>query len=333
MHRPNTLFLFIPILFLLLAGGCAGKETTPQASALMDVNSSTPTDTPTSTATFTPTNTQTSTPANTITPLPSNTATLTLTPFPTLSPTPSPTTAPLQPAVLFDFQDTSGRTVDWSYIHVTQIGYDRLNQVNDLWAFMSFQLQDRAIHQRNFTFLGETITVYYLNVAHDFNGNLLPVQLIIGGTAGANVPIEDIPADGSAYLQVKVLDASDLFSPYITHRDANRAYALREESYPLVFISDLQALLPTLPEEVILLADHPILFPQGDWVQIKLDMVRVNYLAARYHIFFEMDPYDRLTGPSDLAVTFRDHILNNTPVPPGFYAFSSQTLILITNNE
>jgi hypothetical protein len=333
MHRPNTLFLFIPILFLLLAGGCAGKETTPQASALMDVNSSTPTDTPTSTATFTPTNTQTSTPANTITPLPSNTATLTLTPFPTLSPTPSPTTAPLQPAVLFDFQDTSGRTVDWSYIHVTQIGYDRLNQVNDLWAFMSFQLQDRAIHQRNFTFLGETITVYYLNVAHDFNGNLLPVQLIIGGTAGANIPIEDIPADGSAYVQVKVLDASDLFSPYITHRDANRAYALREESYPLVFISDLQTLLPTLPEEVILLADHPILFPQGDWVQIKLDMVRVNYLAARYHIFFEMDPYDRLTGPSDLAVTFRDHILNNTPVPAGFYAFSSQTLILITNNE
>ena len=322
---------------MLLVGGCAGKAANPSATAQLEANASfstdTPTPTPTPTATFTPTITLTSTFANTITPLPSNTPTLTQTPFPTLSPTPSPTTAPLQPAVLFDYQDTSGRTVDWSYIHVTQIGYDLLNQVNDLWAFMSFQLQDRAIHQRNYTFLGETITVYYLNVAHDFNGNLLPVQLIIGGTAGANIPIEDIPADGSAYLQVKILDANDPFSPYITHRDANRAYALREESYPLMFISELQALLPTLPEQVILLSDHPILFPQGDWTQIKLDMQRVNYLAARYHIFFEMDPYDRLTGPSDLAVTLRDHILNGTPVPAGYYAFSSQTLIIITNNE
>jgi len=79
--------------------------------------------------------------------------------------TATPSQVPAQPAVLFPFEDVNGRMVDWSYIYVTRIETNQSNMVDNLWAFISFQLLDRAIHQRNFDFLGETITVYFLNVA------------------------------------------------------------------------------------------------------------------------------------------------------------------------
>jgi hypothetical protein len=234
--------------------------------------------------------------------------------------------------VLFPYQDINGKTVDWSYIHVTRIGYDQFDQVNDLWAFMSFQLLDRAIHHRNLDFLGETITVYYLNVAHEFDGEMVQMQLVLGGTLGNDVPIEDIPAGGTSYIQGQVRESWQDFAPYVTHRDANRAFQYRDESYPLLFLKDLQTLLPDLPDETILLADHPILFPRDDWPQIKLDMSRVSYLAARYQPFFAIDDYDRLDDQSAFAYALRDHILNNDTMPAGLYAYSSQTLIIIKDN-
>lgn len=328
--RNNIFLVLMGLLLIFNTYGCLSRpeqEITPTSTI-----TSTATITPTATQTLTPTVTNTSTPANTITARPSQIPTSTPSPYPSLSPTPSPTTAPLLPAALFDFQDGNGRTVDWSYIHVTQIGFDRLNEVNDLWAFMSFQLLDRGIHHRNFDFLGETITVYYLNVAHEFDGVMLPMQLVLGGTTGKNVAIDDIPADGSAYIQVSIRDDSEAFYPYVVHRDANRDYELREIEYPLLFIKDLEALLPTLPDEVILLADHPILFPRDDWPQIKLDMGRVSYFAARYQPFFEIDPYDRLVDQSNFAYDLRDHILDGAQMPEGYYAFSSQTLVIITGD-
>ncbi len=243
--------------------------------------------------------------------------------------TATPSQVPAQPAVLFPFEDVNGRMVDWSYIYVTRIETNQSNMVDNLWAFISFQLLDRAIHQRNFDFLGETITVYFLNVAHDFNGEMLPMQLVLGGTSGANVAVENIPAGGSAYLQVQVRKSSDSFDPYLIHRDANSEYEAQNSSYPLMYLEEFQELLPTLPDEIILLADHPILFPRNDWPQIKLDMARVNYLSARYQPFFKFDVYDRLVDQSDFAFALRDHIFNQDFVPLGFYAFSSQTLIII----
>jgi len=319
--KTPTQRLLLLLLVLILAGltGCGGSvKATIEASP-----------SPTATITLTPTPTQTSTPAFTITPRPSNTPTITATPYNTLSPTPEPSPIPEQQAVLFPYQDTNGKTVDWSYSHVTQINTNQFDEVNDLWAFMGFQLLDRAIYHRNMTFLGETITVYYLNVAHEFDGEMVQMQLVLGGTPGKNVAIEDIPAGGTAYIQVQVRESWESFAPYITHRDANRAYQYRDESYPLYFLKDLQALLPTLPDEIILLADHPILFPQDDWPQIKLDMSRVSYLAARYQSFFEMDDYDRLTSQSAFATALTDHILNGVNMPAGLYAYSSQTLIII----
>ena len=194
---------------------------------------------------------------------------------------------------------------------------------------MSFQLLDRGIHQRNFEFEGEKITVYYLNVAHQFDGEPLPMQLVLGGTSGESVPIEGIPAGGTAYLQVQVRDSSEPFNPYLTHLEANRPYELREETYPLIYLRDFQALLPDLHDELILLADHPILFPRNDWPQTKLDMQRVSYLAARTQPFFNLDPYDRLVDQSDFAYALRDYLLEETPIPDGIYAFSSKTLIII----
>ncbi len=222
--------------------------------------------------------------------------------------------------------------MDWSYIHITQIGYNRLDEVNDLWAFMAFQLLDRAIYQRNFEFSGETITIYYLNVAHEFDGEMVQMQLVIGGTPGENIAIEDIPAGGTAYIQIQVRESWEDFAPYVTHRDANRAYEHRESSYPLLFLKELQALLPNLPDEIILLADHPIIFPPDDWPQIKLDMKRVSYLAARYQPFFKLDDYDRLADQSDFTYLLRDHILQGLNIPPGLYAYSSRTLIIIKGN-
>jgi hypothetical protein len=332
MHRTKTKLSLIATLLILFIGIYGCQQKSPQETIVVSTRTSTPTYTSTPTQTQTPTPTHTSTPANTITPLPSDTPTITPSPFPSLSPTPSSTIAPLQPAELFDYTDLNGKTVDWSYIHVTYVDYDRLGQIDDLWAFVSFQLLDRGIHQRNFEFMGEKITVYYLNVAHEFDGKLLPMQLVLGGTAGANIPIQDLPADGSAYIQVQVRDSSEDFEPYVTHRDANRAFELRDESYPLLFLQELQALLPSLPDEIILLADHPIFFPKDDWPQIKLDMVRVSYLAARNQPFFEIDPYDRLVDQSDFAYALRDHIFNQAPMPEDYYAYSSQTLIIIKND-
>jgi hypothetical protein len=270
---------------------------------------------------------------STITPRPSPSPTITKTAYPTLSPTPSATRVPSQPAQLFPYEDVHGATLDWSYKRITRIRENPFGEINDLWAFLSFQLLDRGIHQRNFEFEGETITVYYLNVAHQFNERPLPMQLVLGGAYGESVPVERIPAGGAAYLQVQVRDASAPFDPYITHRDANRDYALQEETYPLMYLRDFQALLDSLPEEVILLAEHPILFPKNDWPQVKLDMQRVSYLAARNQPFFELDPYDRLVEQSDFAYALRDYLINGTPIPDGIYAYSSKTLIIVEGEK
>jgi len=330
--RRITLRLLLTLTCLLILSvvvGCGAQTTLEETTTTPTITlSPTRTNTPTITPTYTPT--ITTTPAFTITSPPTNTPTITLTPFPTLSPTPTSTQIPPRPAVLFPYQDRYGTTIDWSYTYATQIDYDRLGEVNDLWAFMAFQLLDRGIHQVNFRFQGETITVYYLNVAHEFNGEMLTMQLVLGGTPGADVPISVIPAGGTAYIQVAVRNSSNAFYPNITHQEANSAFEQRNDAYPLLFLKDLQAMLPELPDQVILLANHPILIPRNDWTQVKLDMTRVSFLAARYRPFFELDPFDRLVDQSNFAYALRDHILDDVEMPPGDYAFSSRNLVIIT---
>jgi len=330
LRIPLRLLLTLTCLFFLsVAVGCSAQATPDETTTTPTITlTPTRTHTPTITPTYTPT--ITTTPAFTITSPPTNTPTITLTPFPTLSPTPTPTQIPPRPAVLFPYQDRYGTTIDWSYTYATQIDYDQLGEVNDLWAFMAFQLLDRGIHQVNFRFHGKMITVYYLNVAHEFNGEMLTMQLVLGGTPDANVPISVIPAGGTAYIQVAVRDSSTAFYPNITHREANSAFEERNDDYPLLFLKDLQAMLPDLPDKTILLANHPILIPRNDWTQVKLDMTRVSFLAARYRPFFELDPFDRLIDQSNFAYALSDHILDDAEMPTGDYAYSSRNLVIIT---
>jgi hypothetical protein len=62
-----------------------------------------------------------------------------------------------------------------------------------------------------------------------------------------------------------------------------------------------------------------------------LDIGRVSYLAARYQPFFKFDPYDRIIDQSDFVYDLTNHILRGLAMPEGFYAYSSQTLIIIKN--
>ncbi len=322
--RNPSLLIWIAILLGMVS--CQPQKVVEPTATL----SPTITETPTITPTFTPTHT--TTPAFTITSPPTNTPSSTVTPFRVLTATPTSTKIPSQPAVLFHYQDTRSRTIDWSYSVVTSQDHNVFDEVNDLWVFMAFKLLDRGIHQFNFSYLGKTITVYYLNVAHAFDGTLLPMQLILGGTEGENVPINVIPAGGTAYIQVSIRNALKPFNPQLTHLEANRAFDTRDSAYPLLFIEDLQTLLPSLPDELILLANHPILIPRDNWHQVELDMQRVNYLAARYQPFFEIDPYYRVTDQSVFAYALRDYLLDGTEMPQGDYAFSSRNLVIITNN-
>ena len=329
LYSPQRLLLTILCLLVLgLVSGCQSGKSSEMTETPTTTLTPTITYTPTSTATFTPTHT--TTPAFTITSPPTDTPTTSPTPFRTLSPTPTPSQAPPRPAVLFPYQDNFGKPIEWSYAHITQLDTNRLGEVNDLWAFMAFQLLDRGIHQRNFSFLGEMVTVYYLNVAHEFDGELLPMQLVLGGTPGADVPIHNIPAGGTASIQVAVREASTPFAPRNVHREANSAFEIRNEDYPLYFLKDLQAMLPELPDKIILLANHPILVPRDHWPQVKLDMERVSFLAARYQPFFELDPYDRIVDHSPFAYALRDHLLDGVEMPLGIYAYSSRNLVIVT---
>jgi len=287
-----------------------------------------PTRIPTSAST--PTQTQTFTLVPTITPRASLTPTITLTLYPSLTPTRTATPIATRPAKLFDFQDSYGNVVDWGYFYVTDIGFDTDAEVNQLSAMLSFRLMDRAIHQRNMRILGQDITVYYLHVSHDFKGEQIAMELVIGGTYGKDVLINLIPADGSAYLRVRSMTADEPFDPYVIHRDANLPFAQQQEQYPDMMLTDFQTLLRSLPDELFILADHPILFPRNDWQQIKVDMTRISSLAARYWSFFSRDVYDHITGPSDFALALAQYLLSGHSMPKGTYSFASQTLILIS---
>jgi len=287
-----------------------------------------PTRIPTSAST--PTQTQTFTLVPTITPKASLTPTITLTPYPSLTPTYTATSVSPYPAKLLDFEDSYGNMVDWGYFYVTEIGFDADAEVNQLSAMISFRLMDRAIHQRNMRILGQDITVYYLNVSHDFKGEQIAMELVIGGTYGKDVLINLIPADGSAYLRVRLMTSDEPFDPYVIHRDANLPFAQQQEQYPDMMLIDFQARLRSLPYELIILADHPILFPRNDWQQIKVDMMRISSLAVRYWSFFSLDVHDHITGPSDFASALAQYLLSGQSMPEGSYSFASQTLILIT---
>lgn len=316
----KTILLLLGCLALLLSG-CQAKEFVGRPTVI-------PTHTPTQT--LTPTVTLTPTLVPTITPTPTRTPTQTLTPYPSLTPTPTATQVTPRPAELFRYLDADGRVIDWSYAYVTGIGFGEDEQVNQLSAMLAFRLMDRAVYRHSLRFNSQDVTLYFLNVVHDFNGTPIPLALVIGGTFGRDMPLELIPADGSAYLQLLQLDATDRLDPYLVHRQANLPFERRSLVLDEMLLTTFEKLLPTLPDELIILAEHPILFPRNDWPQAKLDMTRISAYTARYYPLFELDAYDRIVEQSAFAYALRDYLLKRTDLAPGIYFYPSQVLVLVT---
>ena len=204
------------------------------------------------------------------------------------------------------------------------------NQVNSLSALLAFQLQDRSIHRRNLHFQNQDITVYYLNVTHDFNGDTIPMGLVIGGVYGKDLPLSLIPADGSAYVRVFQLDTAAPLDGYLIHRSAAEVYPRVKVLPGDILLTELETLLVNLPDELIVLADHPILFPRNDWQQVKLDMTRISAQAARYYPLFAFNPDERIVDQNDFAYGLRDYLLNGAAMPQGIYFYPSQTLVLVS---
>jgi hypothetical protein len=311
---------------------CAGLPwlPTPPPTPTPTVTS---TVTPTATATITPTVTPTRTLVPTVTLRPSHTSTVTLTPLPTSTPTSTETPAPLRPAILYPRRDVNGKLLDWRYTHISEYSETEKRLPKVLWAYLGFQLMDRAIHRDTLKIMDQDVTVYYLNVQHQFDNQLALLRLVLGGAFGKDVPLNLIPLDGSAYIRVRLLEPGAAFDPYIFHRDAQKGYATHEPQYPDMPLVALERLLPGLSDELIVLADHQILFDPDRLDQVQVDMSRVAYLAARYQPFTVVDAYNRVTGPSPAAADLREFLLHEVPIPGGIPAYSSDTLVLLPQQK
>ena len=77
-------------------------------------------------------------------------------------------------------------------------------------------------------------------------------------------------------------------------------------------------------------ADHAVLVDPDDWLQLRADMTRIAYLAARWDPFIELDPYDRITGHLPAANALANLVLYQIPPAVEVPAFSSAVLVIIT---
>jgi hypothetical protein len=291
---------------------------------------STPTPSLVPSETATPTVTATRTLRPTVTSLPSQTPTITNSPFPSDTPQPTETPAALRPAQLFNFHDAEGTLIDWSYARLTSYLLNSRGQVKSISAFLAFQLMDRAIHRTTIQAFGRDITVYYLNVQHQFNDQPQALQLVIGAVYGNDIDIKDIPAGGSSYVLVLQMNTLHSFDALGIHEEILEEEAPPQGIYAQMLLLDLQALLPTLPDTLIVLADHPILVDKEGWQQLYNDITSVSYLAARYLPFIQLDEYDRIVGPSPEAEALREFFLHGTAPTITIPTYSSQLLVFLT---
>jgi hypothetical protein len=323
-------------LALVLLSACGVKPTpTPTPTIILTATfvpsateTSTITPTVTATPTFTPTVTNTFLPTPTLTF--TTTPTVTLTPLPSLTPTLTHTPVPSALAKLFYYVDADGRRVDWSYAQMSDYTRDSHGQTKHLSAMVAFQLMDRGIHWATYSIADRPVTVYYLNVIHDFGLGTRPMHLILGGTDGADVDISAIPAGGSLYIRLRKMTYLESLDPFGIRRDAGLPYDQRIQKYPDMMLTDLQKMLPTLPESLIVLADQSIRVDPASWHQVQNDISSVAFLAARYLPFIHLDDYSRVTGPTLEAQSLENYFLHAVPPSSLVSDFSSETLVFVT---
>jgi len=287
----------------------------------------------TPTITDTPTITVSVTPLSTVTPHPSRTPTGSRTPFPTNTATMTETPAPLRPAQLWPKSDVNGKLIDWGYSHITDIDWNSKGQVIRFSAILGFQLMDRGIHRETITVFARPLTVYYLNIRRQVGDELKTARLIVGGTFGEDVPLGVIPAGGPSYVKIKILTRNEPVDPFIIHTMANQPYDERSEEYPDALLTDLELVLASLPDQVILLADQAIIVDPDSVQRFEYDIQTVSYLMARYYPWMLLDDYDRFTGANQAALDLADNLYLNKPIASSIEWYSGETLIFITGTK
>ena len=320
LHRISIALL---VSVLLIVAGCQPRfEGRPTAR---------PTPLPTNTAT--PTSTYTPSPVPTVTSSPTNTPTPSPTPLPSATPTRTPTPIPPRVATLFPLTAGGARTVDWSYYYISRKETRNDGSLLSLSATVAFQLLDRGIHHETLRILDQDVTVYYLRVSHTYNQVPIETRLVLTGYFGKDVPISALPADGSAYISVRSQNSDAVFEPWRIHQDWQLPYEQRVELFDDLLLSEFERLLADLPDEVIILAHHPVILPPDTWTQAVLDMSRISAQAARLQPFFEFDAFNILLGQSDVAIAWANYLTASQPIPEEFeedgMSFSAEYLIII----
>ncbi len=327
MHRSGSklhrISIALLVAVLLVAAGCQPRyEGRPTAR---------PTPLPTKTAT--PTSTYTPSPVPTVTSSPTNTPTPSPTPLPSPTPTFTPTPIPPRAATLFPLTAGGARTVDWSYYYISRKESRTDGSLLSLSATVAFQLLDRGIHHETLRILDQDVTVYYLRVSHTFNQVPIETRLVLTGYFGKDVPISALPADGSAYISLRSQNSDAVFEPWRIHQDWQQPYEQRVELFDDLLLSEFELLLADLPDEVIVLAHHPVIWPPDTWTQAVLDMSRISAQAARLQPFFEFDTFNILLGQSDVARAWADYLTESQPIPEELkedgMSFSAEYLIII----
>lgn len=318
----------------VIAGLLVLVVITPNLAACQKPLQGRPTALPTlpPTASITPTPSQTPPPLPTATMTPTATATPTETPVPTATNTATPTPIPTRLATLFPL--TAGQqTVNYGYHYITRKDNREDGSLRNLSAMVSFQLMDRGIHSETVKILGKDVTVYYLRVRHVFDQTNLEVKLVLTGLFGQNIPIAGMPADGSSYISVRTQKSDQVFEPWKLHQDWSLPLDQRAPLFETVRLPDFEVTLRNLPDQVIVLADHPIILDPDGWTQIYIDMDRVSASAARFQPFFNFNEFDQMTGQSTLANVWMDYLVNNTDIPNNYYNrmyFAADYLVIIT---
>jgi hypothetical protein len=225
------------------------------------------------------------------------------------------------------------RLVDWSYFYVTNKENLQDGALISLSGMSAFQLVDRGIHSEVVEILGDDVTIFYLRVRHDFKGTNSEVKLILTGVYGADLEIRNLPADGSTYISYHARRASDLFEPWKLHQEWRLPIAQREPLFNTMRLAELEQYLMNLPEQVVLLADHPIILPREEWNQIYIDMDRLSASAARFSPFFSFNEFNQMTGQTTMATLWQNYILSNADIPAdqiNKMVFSADYLIFVT---
>ena len=323
IKHNNLLLIVVLSMFLVTSLGACTPIYEGRPTAF-------PTQAATSTLEPSPTLTSTPAPTSTMTPTPTLTATPTLVPTPTstYTPTPIPTRLANLPVLM-----TGNQLVDWSYHYPTRKENREDGALINLSGMIAFQLMDRGIHSETVRILGEDVTIFYLRVRHEFNTTFSEVKLILTGVYGNNLDIRSLPADGSTYISIHSRRATDLFEPWKLHQEWTLPPNQREPLFNTLRLVELEQYLKDLPEQVILLADHPVIMERDDWNQLYLDMDRLSASAARFSPFFAFNDLDQMTGQTTMALIWQSYLVGADNIPAdqlNKMVFSAEYLFFVT---